>query len=52
MFTMLLKIFFLLLVLAVANISYKGKAFNRTSWNRVVVLSLWFIVCSLVLLGT
>ena len=49
---MLLKIFFLLLVLAVANVSYKGRTFNGTSWNRVIALSLWFIVCSLVLLGT
>lgn len=51
MFTMLLKIFFLLLVLAVANVAYKGRTFNETSWNRVIALSLWFIVCSLVLLG-
>jgi len=52
MFTMLLKIFFLLLVLAIANVAYKGRTFNKTSLNRVVALSLWFIVCSFVLLGT
>lgn len=51
MFTMLLKIFFLLLVLAVANVAYKGRTLNKTSLNRVVALSLWFIVCSFVLLG-
>ena len=49
---MLLKIFFLLLVLAVANVAYKGRTFNRTSLNRIVALSLWFIVCSFILLGT
>lgn len=44
------KILFLLLVLVVANIAYKGKTFDNTSWGRVIILSLWFIICSLILL--
>ena len=49
--TMLFQIPLLLLVLIVANIAYKGRTFDSTSWNRVLALSLWFIICALLLLG-
>lgn len=52
MFTIILNLFFLLLVLGIANIAYKGRAFDKTSWNRVAMLSGWFVICSLILLGT
>lgn len=45
-----LNFLFLIYVLAIANIAYKGKAFDKTNWNRVVALSIWFIICSFILL--
>lgn len=46
-----LNLLFLLSVLAIANIAYKGKTFDNTTWNRVTTLSLWFLICSAILLG-
>lgn len=48
----ILNLLFLLFVLGIANIAYKGKVFDKTSWNRVAILSGLFIVCAFVLLGT
>jgi hypothetical protein len=47
----ILNLLFLLFVLGIANIAYKGKVLDKTSWNRVAILSGLFIVCSFVLLG-
>lgn len=47
---MLLKIIFLFLVLVIANIAYKGKTFDKTSWGRVILLSFIFIISSCILL--
>ena len=47
-----LNLIFLLFVLVIANIVYKGRTFDRTSWKRVIALSLWFIICGIILLGT
>jgi len=46
----ILNLLFLLLVLGVGNIAYKGRTFDKTSWGRVIMLSVWFVVCSLILL--
>ena len=45
------NILFLLFVLGIVNIAYKGKVIDKTNWNRVVILSGLFIVSSFVLLG-
>ena len=45
-----LNFIFLLFVLATVNIGYKGRTFDKTSWNRVTMLSAWFVICSLILL--
>ena len=45
-----LNFLFLLCVLTIANIAYKGRTFDKKSWNRVVALSIWFIICLLILL--
>jgi len=47
-----LRTLFLLLVLAIANVAYKGRAFDKTSWGRIISLSLIFVISSLVLLGS
>ena len=46
-----LNLLFLLFVLGIANIAYKGKTFDKTTWNRILLLSLWFIICGCILLG-
>mgnify|MGYP001597917222 CR=1 FL=1 len=46
-----LNLLFLLFVLGIANIAYKGKTFDKTTWNRILMLSLWFIICGCILLG-
>ena len=51
MFITVSNLIFLLFVLGIANIAYKGRAFDKTSWNRVTLLSGWFVICSIVLLG-
>lgn len=51
MFSIYLKIFFFLFILASINFTYKGKALNNKGWNRVMALSIWFIICSFILLG-
>jgi len=45
-----LNFLFLLCVLAIANIAYKGKTFDKTSWDRVILLSSLFMISSFVLL--
>jgi len=50
MFSILLKIVFLFLILIIANIAYKGKTFDKTSWVRVFFLSLIFVASSFFLL--
>lgn len=51
MFVIFLKIFFFLFILISINVAYKGKTFDKKSWNRSILLSVWFIVCSFVLLS-
>lgn len=51
MFLIFLKIFFFLFILTSINIAYKGKTFDKKSWNRSILLSSWFIICSFVLLS-
>ena len=46
-----LNFLFLLFVLGIANIAYKGKTFDKTSWNTILILSSWFIICGFILLG-
>ena len=52
MSTIFLRILFLLLVLVIANVAYKGRTFDKTSWSRIISLSLIFVISSLVLLGS
>ncbi len=50
MSTIIFQLLFLLIVLGVGNIGYKGKSFDGTQWKKIALLSGWFIVCSLILL--
>ena len=50
MFVIFLKILFFLFILTSINFAYKGKAFDKKDWNRVMSLSIWFIICSVILL--
>ena len=50
MFVIFLKILFFLFILTSINFAYKGKAFDKRDWNRVMSLSIWFIICSVILL--
>lgn len=51
MITTIFNFLFLLAVLGIANIAYKGKIFDNTSWNRILILSSWFTICGFILLG-
>lgn len=51
MTTPVLNFLFLLFVLGIANIAYKGKTFDKTAWNRIFMLSTLFIICGFILLG-
>ena len=51
MFITILNLLFLLFVLGITNIAYKGRAFDKTSWNRVAMLSGLLVICSFILLG-
>ena len=52
MYITILNLIFLLFVLVIALIAYKGRTFDKTSWKRVIALSLWFIIYGIILLGT
>ena len=47
----ILNLVFLVFVLTTANFAYKGRAFDKTSWSKVVLLSCWFVICAMLLLG-
>lgn len=46
-----LRIIYFLAVSVIAYLPYKGKNFDKVSWERAAILSVRFIICSLLLLG-
>src|SRR3989344_3241799 len=46
----ILNLLFLIFVLTTVNIAYKGKVIDKTSWKKVIFLSLWFISGGVILL--
>lgn len=51
MLRIILGIIYFLIVSVLAYLPYKGKNFDRVSWGRAAILSVRFIICSLLLLG-